>query len=75
MAVDVAGAAERFQVVEIVRSAALVERRDVVGFQAASAAALNAPPAVALEGDPADPCPWTGRKVLTVMVAQEGPEG
>ena len=38
------------KVSQVVGSAALVERRDVVGFQVASAAAVNAPPAVALEG-------------------------
>ena len=34
-----------------------MERRDVVGLQAARTAAIDAPPAVALEGGPADPTP------------------
>ena len=37
-----------------------MERRNVVGLQAASAGALNAPPAVALEGGAAHPRPSTG---------------
>ncbi len=84
MPVDMAGAAERFQVVEIVGSATLVERGDVVGLQAASAAAVNATPAVALEGGAARLGPSAGRKVFTVEVAhpdsgvrlgQDDPEG
>ena len=67
-----AGATECFQVVEIVGSAALVERRDVVSLQAASAAAINATPAVPLEGRAAYFGPAAGRKVLTVMAAQPG---
>ena len=34
-----------------------MERLDVVGFQAAGTAALNAPPAVAVKGRPARPGP------------------
>ena len=50
MPLDMTPPTERFQIVEIVGSAALVERRDVVGLQAARTPAHNATPAVALEG-------------------------
>ncbi len=51
---------ERFQIVEIVGSAALTERRNVVRLQAARTAAINATPVVALEGRTAHPSPAAG---------------
>ena len=55
-----AATAERCQVGQVEGSAALVEGLDVVGFQAAGTAALNAAPAVALEDGAADASPAGG---------------
>ena len=74
MPLDVTGEAERFQVVQVVGSAAVVERRDVVGFQAAGPAALNAAPAVPLEGSAAGPLPGPGLKPVAVVLAHSKEE-
>ena len=53
MPLDMAAPTERFQVRQVEGRAVLVERLDVVGFQAASAATPGTAPAVALEYGPA----------------------
>ena len=59
---DMAATAERCQVGQVEGSAALLEGLDMVGFQAPRTAALNAPPAVALEYLAADRLPLRTRR-------------
>lgn len=66
------GATEGCQIVEIVGSAAFVERRDVVGLQTASSTALNASPAVPVEGGPAGPGPSPARRSQLAQVSTHG---